>query len=311
MHSHGHIHHMYFMPAFVFVILFIFGLIIGSFLNVATMRYDPDRGFSNLSRLGGRSMCPHCHTTLAWYELVPLFSFFALRGRCRHCRGRISWQYPLVELLTALLFVAVPMRIAMVSWFLFPRVIVPFSPMYIAISSLWVVAFVVLLTLSIIDFRLMIIPDMLTLSIAGVGLLFTGLLYRLGGFGLLYGSFVGHYAALFGLRYTPFFNHVIAALIGILFFGLIIGVSRGRAMGWGDLKLAGALGLLFGWPDIGLILAVAFIVGAIISIGLMAWGRKTMRDAVPFGPFLVIAATIIFFFGTTLLSRYFALFAAW
>lgn len=296
------------MTFFTYIILAVFGLIFGSFLNVATLRYDPQRGFSNMRLLGGRSHCPHCRAQLAWYELVPVFSYLFLGGRCRHCKRRISMQYPIVELLTAIIFVAVPMRIAALSQPFFSGAVIPFSGLHVVVSALWTVIFVLFLALAVIDLRHMIIPDFITIALAVLGAALVGVLRLVGGFGLLRGSFMGYYAMIFGFRDAIFINHLFAAIIGLVFFGLIIGLSRGRAMGWGDFKLAGALGIIFGWPDVVLVLMLSFIIGAVVSIGLMARGNKTMGDAVPFGPFLVIGATAVFFFGSRLMALYFGAF---
>ena len=124
------------------------------------------------------------------------------------------------------------------------------------------------------------------------------------------GSFLEHYAALFGLRENIWLNHFFAALLGMLFFGLIILLSRGRAMGWGDFKLIGPLGFIFGWPDILMIIFLSFIVGSICVLPLLIKKEKTMKDAVSFGPFLIIAATLTFFFGYWIIDGYFSLFGA-
>jgi len=288
-------------------ILFVSGLIVGSFLNVATLRYDPDRGFSNMRLFGGRSHCVHCRAQLRWHELIPVLSFLILRGRCRHCAKRISVQYPLVELLTAFLFVAVPMRIGTLlhdgSFGM-----VPPSGAWEILSILWVLVFVLFLVLAVIDLHHMIIPDFVAASLAFLGVAIAGFVNSIEGFGIIHGSFLGHYAMLFGIREQVVSNHVFAAALGMLFFGSIIVLSKGRAMGWGDFKLAGALGLLFGWPDIALVLALSFIVGAAVSLFLMARRRAGMRDAVPFGPFLVIGAALVFFFGFRIVSLYFGSF---
>jgi len=99
----------------------------------------------------------------------------------------------------------------------------------------------------------------------------------------------------------------VGAAAGGIFFFLIVLASRGRAMGMGDVKLITALGLLFGWPDIVLIIFLSFILGAVVSLILMALGRKKISDLVPFGPFIVLAAGLVFFFGARLLSLYFGI----
>ncbi|AKM78200.1 TPA: hypothetical protein DDZ49_04520 [Candidatus Wolfebacteria bacterium] len=296
------------MDYLLYLSLAIFGLIFGSFLNVVTIRYNPDKGFSNIKSIGGRSHCPNCRNQLAWYELVPVLSFLSLRGRCRHCGHAISLQYPFVELLTALIFVVVPMQVILSSRILVLVDVNAHIGGIIALAALWTVAFVLFLVLAIIDFKHMIIPDSINVSLAVLGIAIAGVTQWVHGFGAFQGSFLRHYAVIFGFRDTIWMNHLFAAIIGLLFFGGIIAVSRGRAMGWGDLKLAGALGLLFGWPDVVLVFAFSFIIGSIISIGLMMRGRKHMKDAVPFGPFLVIGAVMVFFFGFQLVSLYFGMF---
>lgn len=297
------------MDYFLYLWLAVFGLIFGSFLNVVTIRYNPDKGFSNLKSIGGRSRCPICRKQLAWYELVPVLSFLFLRGKCRHCGHRISLQYPIVELLTALLFVAVPWQIVAFSQALFLGGTSMTSGGLIVLSLLWIAAFVLFLILSVIDLKHMIIPDSINVALALIGVAIAGTTQWIQGFGAFQGSFLRHYAMIFGLRESIWMNHLVAAIVGLLFFGGIIVLSRGRAMGWGDFKLAGSLGLIFGWPDIVLVLALSFISGSIISIGLMIKGRKGMKDAVPFGPFLVIGAVATFFFGFQLISLYFGLFS--
>ena len=296
------------MTFLFYTILAVFGLIIGSFLNVATLRYDPDRGFLNMRLFGGRSHCLRCRTQLAWYELIPVLSYVFLLGRCRHCKRSISLQYPIVELFTAVAFVAVPMRIESMAYMFFSGVAGALSAVHLAVSALWIAVFVLFIALAVIDFRHMIIPDFISIALAAIGVALAGVTQWFGGFSLLHGSFMGHYAMILGFRESIWVNHFFAAFVGLVFFGLIIGLSRGRAMGWGDLKLAGALGLIFGWPDIVLVLMLSFIIGSIVSVGLMVRGRKTMGDAVPFGPFLVIGAATVFFFGFRIMSLYFGSF---
>lgn len=296
------------MDYFSIFFLFLFGLIFGSFLNVVTIRYNPDKGFSNIRSIGGRSRCPICRKQLAWYELVPVFSFLFLLGKCRHCGHRISLQYPIVELATALIFAAVPLQVALYTNNSLLANVMASPGLFVLFSALWVLVFVLLLVLAVIDFRHMIIPDAVSVALGFIGVALMGLTQAVHGFGQLQGSFIRHYAILFGLRESIWVNHLFAALVGLVFFGSIILFSRGRAMGWGDFKLVGALGLIFGWPDIILITLFSFVIGSVISIGLMARGHKTMKDAVPFGPFLVASSVFFFFFGFQFISLYFGLF---
>ena len=130
----------------VWLILFILGIAIGSFLNVVSLRYEPGQKLMDFKIIGGRSHCPYCGKILSWYELVPLFSFLIQKGKCRNCEHKLSWQYPLVELLSGLIFVFVPL-------------VASYWPLVI----IWLLIFILFLLLSIIDFRHYIIPDSINL----------------------------------------------------------------------------------------------------------------------------------------------------
>ncbi len=246
------------------IALFVVGIAVGSFLNVLATRYrDGGRIFSS-DILRGRSRCDFCGQTLRWYELVPLFSFAAQGGRCRHCHHRLSWQYPIVELFSGLIFVVVP-RFA--------------SP-----APVWVLAALTLLLMSLIDLRLSIIPDQLNWFLALLGLAIVA------GKGIT--------------SISVWENHLLGAGFGLVLFGGIIAVTRGRGMGLGDLKLAAALGFLFGWPEIVLLVMAAFAIGGVVSIVILALKLKSMKDALPFGPFLALAAVMVLFFGNYIINTY-------
>ncbi|MDP3999730.1 MAG: prepilin peptidase [bacterium] len=256
------------------VFLFVFGLVIGSFLNVLAFRYDPDQPFFGLKRWGGRSHCLFCSQQLKWYELIPILSFIIQEGRCLVCRKKLFWQYPLVELASGLTF---------------------FLPYYFYnsaneasyfITAFWILIFLIFILIWAIDARISVIPDELNffLGLLGVALL-----------------------DMTNASRVIWLNHFWAALAGALFFGAIIYFSEGRAMGGGDLKMAVALGLIFGWPNLVYILAVAFVVGAFWGLTLMGLNKKNSKDAVPFGPFLILGSLVIFFFGDVLISAYWRL----
>jgi prepilin signal peptidase PulO-like enzyme (type II secretory pathway) len=276
-----------------YAFLFISGLAAGSFINVIAVRYKSGGKLLSEDIITGRSHCPKCGEKLSWYELIPFFSFVFLGGKCRHCNGKISIQYSLVEFLAGAAFVFVPFSLSIQPW---PIIVV------------WLLIFSVFILLSLIDFRLSIIPDQINLSLAVLGAILMGLNWSYGFFGAFSGSFVGHFAAIFGFRENILANHFGAALVGFAFFWLIIFFSRGRAMGWGDAKLGAALGLIFGWPDVLMVLILAFVIGAAAGIVLMAKKEKRMRDMIPFGPFLIIGSASVFFFGYEIISGYFNLF---
>ena len=244
------------------ILLFILGLGIGSFLNVVALRYQLGGPIFNKSILTGRSHCPYCQKTLQWYELVPLFSFLIQFGKCRHCKHNLTWQYPIVELLSGLTFVFVP-------GFVEPAPV-----------GIFVVLALILITL--IDLRLLVIPDQLNA-----------------------------FLALLALAVIPITNYkllITVHLLGVVFgaglFGLIILLTKGRGMGMGDLKLAVVLGLLFGWPKVILIVGLAFVIGGIWAAILLLAKKKSLKDAIPFGPFLAISAVAVIFVGDKLINFY-------
>jgi leader peptidase (prepilin peptidase)/N-methyltransferase len=273
---------------------FLFGLAIGSFLNVVALRYDGDHFLFSNKKIGGRSHCPHCKKTLRWFELIPLISFVVQGGRCRNCHAWIGWQYPIVELLSGIIFVAVPLR--------FQSLVIS-QPSFVFFSAIWIVVFEILLLVAYIDILLGIIPDELNVALIVAG--FVEIWFVAQNFGIGNPSFFGAYAAIFGLQANIWVNHVLAAAFGAAFFGAIVAATRGKGMGMGDVKLAFPLGLLFGWPDIFIVSMLAFIIGGAFGIALIASGKKTMKSAVPFGPFLVAAAAIAFFAGSSLFTWYF------
>lgn len=278
--------------------LFAFGLIIGSFLNVVIFRYKPEQSAFSLFPLRGRSHCRSCGKTLSWYELIPLLSFLIQGGRCRSCKEKLSVQYPLIEFLTGLIFLT-PL------YFYNPQM-----PDYsIAAGILWTSAFIAFLVLAAIDYYWMIIPDELNLFIAAQGILRVLLEKNYSIFGDFSGSFIGNFSGLFGLRNDIWLNHLGGGIIGLAFIGLIILLTRGRGMGMGDLKLAAALGILFGWPDIAFLLAFAFIIGSLYGAHVLWAGKKALKDSVPFGPFLILGAVTLIFFGRQILFAYFGLFS--
>ena len=265
----------------VIVILFAFGLAIGSFLNVVAMRYDGERFLFSTTLIGGRSHCEHCKKILRWFELVPLASFVVQGGRCRRCKARLSTQYPIVELLSGIIFVCVPLALGMGAGIAAPL---------IAVAALWIAIFEVLLVMTLIDIRLGIIPDEINIFLAIAGMLLLLIPVPLDAAAVLV--------------------KIIAALGGGVFFALLIAVTRGKGMGMGDLKLAIPLGLLFGWPEIVLVLMVAFVIGAVVGVVAVARGTNSMKGTLPFGPFLALGAMTAFFWGAPIIGWYLSLLGA-
>ena len=165
-----------------------------------------------------------------------------------------------------------------------------------------------MLLLSVIDYRLYLIPDEAVIGIALLGILAAGIKFYYQDLINWQSSFVGNYAMLVALPVNLFWSHVIAGIVGLLFFGLIFTVTKGRGMGFGDVKLAGALGLLLGWPDSVLSFALSFVIGSVGGLLLMFLGRKKFRQPIPFGPYLIAGVFITVFFGFQIVDGYFKLF---
>lgn len=274
-----------------YLFLFFFGACIGSFLNVVIFRYDPEKTRVVGKHLSGRSKCRSCGKTLRWFELVPILSFIIQRGRCWRCKEKISFQYPIVEILCGLSFVAVYLLFGLT-----------YKALLIELFTLS------LITLSFIDFYFQVIPDELDLFIAVLGILLIVLEARLKEFGPTTGSSIGYYASLFGLRGNIWINHLAGALIPGLFLAGLILITRGKGMGEGDMKLAFSAGLFLGWPDIALALMLAFIIGGVAAVISLVSRRKKMKDYLPFGPFIALGILLIVFLGFNMFNGYLRIF---
>lgn len=245
---------------------FLFGLAYGSFLNVVIYRLD-----DWLSILKGRSQCQDCRAELRWYDLLPVISFALLGAKCRYCRKSIHWQYPLVELATAIL-VAAGYGLVFSSGLSLDRAVISFIFYALAIGSM-VVIFCH-------DLKEMMIPDAVSYF-----LLISSIIFSL--------TFSGSVK-----------DTLIAALIGFLPIALLVYPSRGQWMGEGDVKLAIALGVMVGYPSAIVFLTTAFISGGVIGILIMLTRRGGLRTAVPFAPFLIIGAIVGLFYGPQLVHWY-------
>ncbi|MEJ0001971.1 MAG: prepilin peptidase [bacterium] len=255
------------MIAILTIIFFVFGTIIGSFLNVVILRFNTGKTVS------GRSACMSCERQLAWYDMVPIASYAALRGRCRMCKTRISAQYPLVELATGLVFAALFHKFA----YLFFVSTFAFTLSYAYYGAM----FALLIVIAAYDLRHKIIPDALSYAF--------GVLAFLGLFFFSPGSIGIH-------MHVPTLSEALAGLVLSVPFALLWFFSRGAWMGLGDAKLAVGLGFLLGTSRLLSGAVLAFWAGAIIGIILLAFSKKYgMKTEVPFAPFLVLGAVIAFF----------------
>jgi len=244
----------------------LFGLVIGSFLNVVILRHGS-------RSIGGRSACPSCHAPLAWFDMVPVLSWIALRARCRRCNKRISIQYPLVEFATAALF-------ALIGVLQLPAVATLFA---LAIVALLIAIFVY-------DLRHKLIPDVWVYPFCAFSFLFSFLL----------------------LGDSSIWTLLLSGPVAALPLFALWAMSRGAWMGFGDVKLALGMGWLLGFP-FGLVAALfAFVIGAVVSVGILLplphiltllritslegrEARFTMKSEVPFGPFLIASTMLVWF----------------
>ncbi len=293
------------------LILFVFGLLFGSFFNVVTIRYNPEKEALMSPRIiNGRSRCPSCSQTLRWFDLFPLFSFLFLKGKCRVCSNSISKQYPIVEFLTGCIFLGVPLFINYFFGFSNSVFFSLSAPWWqYAISLLWIVVFCIFLLMVIIDLKHFIIPNGLNLLLGVVGVLYTGLIFFVrDDLPLFYNSFIRHYAMIFSPTENFLYGHLFGFLAGGLFFILLVLFTLGRGIGIGDVKLALALGVLLGWPDIILATMLSFMIGGVVSGGLVLIQKKHLKEKVPFAPFFIVGVLLVIFFGYDLLRLYFSLF---
>ncbi|KKM97446.1 hypothetical protein LCGC14_1167940 [marine sediment metagenome] len=256
-------------------ILFLYGLIVGSFINVGAYRIPKKR-----SIVSPGSCCPNCNEPIKFYDNIPLLSYLILRGKCRNCNEPISLRYPAVELISGLLFVATYMAIG----FEFKLI-----PALVLVS--------LLLLVFLIDFDHQIIPNGLVIFGLVAGAIFLGLSFLFKGFPILETDFHPVLSALGsgiggGL-----------ALIAIAFLGELM--FKKEAMGGGDIKLAVVLGMFLG-PYVFLSLFLSFFVGAFISVILMSGRLVKKGQQIAFGPFMAIAAVITIYFGPGILDWYLA-----
>jgi prepilin signal peptidase PulO-like enzyme (type II secretory pathway) len=267
------------------LILSLLGLCFGSFVNAFVWRFHELEGNKKLSKkqkselsiIHGRSICTHCRHELAWYDLLPVISWLSLKGKCRYCHKPISWQYPVVEISTAVLFVVSylywPYGLDWAGWTLF---------------GLWLVFLVGFMALIVYDLRWMLLPNrivyaLIALSIAQV---VPKAIASGDTFDVVSGAFWGF------------------ATIGLLFY-VLFQVSKGKWIGGGDVKLAFMIGILVGGPiNSMLVLFISSVLGTVVSLPLMANKKLKISSRIPFGPFLLLATIIVYIFADRLSTWY-------
>lgn len=289
------------------LLTFVFGLAVGSFVNVVSLRL-PKKG-----SLFGWSRCPKCNHKLSWKDLIPVFSFLFLGGKCRYCKKSISQQYALVEIATGLLAVVFTTP-------LLRRVFAGnFQLFDIATFFYFVFMAGALVSLVVTDLRFGILLDKVTFPAIGVALV-----YNLGAIGndvyrlyrhlkadteglgtyLLQTDYLQNH---FWLTTKPFLWALGSGVGLTLFFLLLVVVTKGRGLGWGDVKLGVLIGLLAGWPGVFVAVFASFILGAIASVALMAVKVRKFGQTIPFGPFLVIGTIVGMLWGEEVINWYLGL----
>lgn len=258
--------------------LFILGLVIGSFLNVVIYRTLNEESF-----IEGRSRCDHCKHQIAWYDNIPLLSFLVLRGRCRYCKKPIAITHLAMELLTGALFVWWYLG----GFFFFHFFQLSSHPFNFIQPLFWLLVGIFLLIILVTDATSFIIPDY------AVGSLFViALVYRIA-------LVVSHV-----MQPKDFVFSLLGTLLITLFFFSLWFFTKGKGMGFGDVKYCLPMGLLLGWPMMVIGVFLAFIFGAAGGIIFMIWKKKDMKAIIPFGPYLVLGTVIALVFGDQLLHWY-------
>lgn len=243
------------------------GLAVGSFLNVVIRRGVKGESF------GGRSHCESCGATLSAKELIPVVSFLIQRGRCIHCDASLSWQYPIVEITTALFF-------ALAAWMSARQSGIDLRSLILL--GIWFIGIAAFIVVVVTDIRSTIIPNgaVFLLFLLGMGMA----VFRAWG-GASGGEFWGTLSADGGGAFGASF------FLASLWF-----VSQGKWMGFGDVKLVFTTSLLLGYPSSLVGIIFSFWAGGIIGIALMLFGKKTLQSLIPFGPFIIVGTVIAYFF---------------
>jgi len=276
---------MHLDPLYVVVMASVFGLAIGSFLNVvihrlpkmmerewhaqcAELRGEPATEAPRYNLAHPRSACPHCGHHIGAMENIPVFSYLALRGKCAGCGARISARYPIVELLTGI-------ATAYAAW-RYGATLAGFG----AMVFLWA-----MIALTFIDVDTQLLPDSITLP-----LLWLGLLLNIGG------TFVNLQSAVIG---------AVAGYLVLWSVYWVFKLATGKeGMGFGDFKLLAAIGAWLGWKILPLVILVSSLVGAVVGIALIILAKRGREVPMPFGPYLAAAGVIAMFWGTSLIDRY-------
>ncbi len=258
----------------IMLALALLGLAFGSFVTALTWRLHEKKDF-----VTGRSQCESCGHQLSALDLAPFFSWLFLRGRCRYCHKPISLLNPVLELSMATLFV--------VSYIFWPFEFTSWQAM--ALFGLWLLYTVMLVALIVYDYKWMLLPDRLVFPL--ISLAFIDAAIRL--------SLQPDFTLM------AYMQHVLLGAISLSgFYWLLHKISRGKWVGYGDVKLGLFMGVVLGWQQALLVLFMANIIGLLAVMPGLATGKLTAKSRIPFGPFLIAAFFIAGLFGTQLIDWY-------
>lgn len=260
------------LQLFIFIEVILFGLVLGSFLNVCIHRLPKNK------TLGGRSACPKCQKQIAWYDNVPVFSYLILGGKCRHCKTAISFRYPFVELLTGFVSMLVYWRAGNL-------------PEYF----LWFLLFgAPLVVVTFIDFDEQIIPDIISLPGIPIGVLVH-----------LFGSWPMWKESLIDSGLGILVGGGSLLLISQLYYI----IRKREGLGGGDVKLCAAFGAFLGWKPMVFIFMISSVLALLYAVVSLIFSRNKEEGPmiIPYGPFLSAAAFIYYLYGTEIVLFYFSL----
>lgn len=242
-----------------YLLVVVFGLVVGSFLNVVIYRMHIK---DNVVK--GKSYCPKCKHPLGFWDLFPIISFILLQGKCRYCDKKISWQYPLVEAVTALAFLLVYIKYGFSLNFF----------VYLIYSSFLIVIFVY-------DFRYLLILDKISIPAIIVSI----------------------FGSIFILKFS-LAQIALAILIGGGFFLFMFLISKGKWIGGGDIRMGIVMGAMLGLKGLTIALFIAYFVGALIGVFLILLKLKKWKSQIPFGTFLSAATFIVLMYGQQIYDWY-------
>lgn len=243
------------------IFFFLFGITLGSFFNVVGLRVPKKMPFAY-----DRSFCPSCHKQLSWFELIPVFSFIFQRGKCRTCQQKISLIYPIIELLTGLLFVLCYLMIGIELELIIALLLI----------SMLMIVFVS-------DITYMLIPNKVLLFFLPLFMMMRVI-----------------------QPLDPWWSSITGGTVAFILIALIIIVSKG-GMGAGDMKLFGLLGIVLGLGKVLLTFFLASLLGALIGMILLLRKIIKRKQPIPFGPYIIVASIISYFFGDIIIEWYFSI----